>query len=106
MKAAPLNTPDHPNGMNGCQLAVATCQPWPLRKMMAMPRNTSSTETLMTTMALLTLADSEMPMIRMVVTIRMPRNASRLKAPVVWGMVGTNAMAAPLMELAGCQKPW
>src|SRR5208283_5067008 len=56
------------------------------------------------TMPVLKFADSLMPMIRMVVTARMARNASRLKLAVAWGSAA-NWLAGRLNVVSGPQRP-
>ncbi len=102
---APLSTPDQPKwpkwpvfgGMNGCQLAaaIAGCL---LTKIAASAMNTSTTETLIITIAEFRFADSFTPTTRIVVITRIASSATRLNAPVACGSV---AGLIPAFWMAG-----
>src|ERR1039458_6214547 len=92
MTPAALAMPDHPywpnapwlGGMNGCQLAAASAGCLSTNAP-AMAMKISTMVTLMMTMPELKLADSLMPITRMVVITPMIRNATRLNTPVTCG---------------------
>src|SRR6478672_7856342 len=79
MPGRPYLKPPSLAGRNGVQLSTA-CAWWMKMNMAPTPTNSTSTPTLMKTITLLTLADSEMPTTSRAVTARMPR-APRMLAP-------------------------
>ncbi len=86
-RAAAPNTPDMPNGMNGCQLAGCTCRA-------PTTMNSSTTVTLIATMTLLNRADSRTPNDSTAVMISMISSAGRLNSVCTPGTAPGAAVSA------------